>query len=94
MNVKLTCHLIPRYTASKVFGFATFGRVWGTVTCASGLLNLVQPTFDHLLAGPLHGNPLPVNIFLGVVGTVLAIIFAVYAKVQDVRGRRSVRLHS
>jgi hypothetical protein len=89
-QVSLT--VISRHTASQIFGFATFGRVYGTIICASGLLNLIQPVIDSILTGPLAGNPLSINIFLGVMGTVLAVIFAAYSKIEDIRRQRSLRL--
>ncbi|PYH79550.1 MFS general substrate transporter [Aspergillus uvarum CBS 121591] len=61
--------------ATKVFGFATFGRVYGTIICFSGLVNFSQYGLDALTHGPFDGNPIPINIFFAgagfVVGTVL-----------------------
>ncbi|PQK15537.1 hypothetical protein BB8028_0005g10490 [Beauveria bassiana] len=81
------------YTASKIFGFATFGRVYGTVICASGVFNLVQPAVESWLSVQLQGNPLPLNIGLGVVGTVLAALFTGYVKWQSVENRKSSSSH-
>ncbi|EGX90086.1 MFS transporter, putative [Cordyceps militaris CM01] len=78
------------YTASKIFGFATFGRVYGTVICVSGVLNLVQPALESWLSVQLQGNPLVLNIALGIVGTVLAAMFTAYVKWQSVPKRRNV----
>lgn len=63
--------LTPLYSdyATKVFGFETFGRIYGTIMCLSGLANFAQPGLDALTHGPLSGNPVPVNIFLAVMGT-------------------------
>ncbi|KAM3437789.1 hypothetical protein MY4824_003623, partial [Beauveria thailandica] len=77
------------YTASKIFGFATFGRVYGTVICVSGVFNLVQPAVESWLSVQLQGNPLPLNIGLGAVGTVLAALFTGYVKWQSVENRKS-----
>ncbi|KAM3512028.1 hypothetical protein MY11210_004354 [Beauveria gryllotalpidicola] len=77
------------FTASKIFGFATFGRVYGTVICASGLFNLVQPALESWLSVQLQGNPLLLNIGLGVVGTVLAALLTGYVKWQSVENRKS-----
>ncbi|PYI24343.1 MFS general substrate transporter [Aspergillus violaceofuscus CBS 115571] len=61
--------------ATKVFGFATFGRVYGTIICFSGLVNFSQYGLDALTHGPFDGNPIPINIFFAgagfVVGTAL-----------------------
>lgn len=72
-----------RYTASKIFGFATFGRVYGTVICASGVFNLVQSGLESLLSEKLHGNPFIMNVALGIIGTILAVAFAGYVKWQS-----------
>ncbi|EJP63321.1 major facilitator superfamily transporter [Beauveria bassiana ARSEF 2860] len=74
-SVATVLTVMTGYTASKIFGFATFGRVYGTVICASGVFNLVQPAVESWLSVQLQGNPLPLNIGLGVVGTVLAALF-------------------
>lgn len=61
--------------ATKVFGFATFGRVYGTIICLSGLVNFSQYGLDALTHHTFDGNPIPINAFLAsagfVVGTVL-----------------------
>ncbi|KAJ3494100.1 hypothetical protein NLG97_g4294 [Lecanicillium saksenae] len=71
------------YTASKIFGFATFGRVYGSVICASGVFNLVQPALESRLNVQLQGNPLVLNIAFGIVGTFLAATFTSYVKWQS-----------
>lgn len=58
--------------ATKVFGFATFGRIYGTVICVSGLAQLVQPTLDAAMHGPLHEDPVPLNVAFAVSGTAIA----------------------
>ncbi|KAJ4147344.1 hypothetical protein LMH87_001874 [Akanthomyces muscarius] len=78
------------YTASKIFGFATFGRVYGTVICVSGVFNLVQPAVESWLSVQLQGNPLVLNIAFGVVGTVLAAMFTGYVQWQS---RESSKRH-
>lgn len=68
--------------ASKVFGYATFGRIYGTLICVSGIGQFVQPALDTLTHGPLHNNPVPVNLSFAVVGSVIsaALTFYVYTK--------------
>jgi hypothetical protein len=58
--------------AIKVFGFQTFGRIYGTIIGVSGLLNFAQSGLDALTHGPLQEDPTPINIFLAIAGTVLA----------------------
>ncbi|KAI0128239.1 putative MFS transporter [Hypoxylon sp. NC0597] len=68
--------------ATKIFGFATFGRIYGTITCLSGLVNFVQSGLDALTHGPLDGNPTPVNAAMAVGGTILGVALTVYVIVQ------------
>ncbi|KUI70280.1 Protein FMP42 [Cytospora mali] len=71
--------------ASKVFGFATFGRIYGTIICVSGIGQFVQPALDTLTHGPLHNNPVPVNLFFAIGGSVIsaALTFYVYVKTVE-----------
>jgi len=61
--------------ATKVFGFATFGRVYGTIICVSGLASCAQVLLDRLTYRGFRGNPTPVNFIMTacgfVVGTIL-----------------------
>ncbi|KAK1672097.1 major facilitator superfamily transporter [Colletotrichum godetiae] len=68
--------------ATKVFGFATFGRIYGTIVCASGLINFAQSGLDALTHGPLHGDPTPVNITLGASGTVIGALLTAFVAVK------------
>ncbi|KAF2274759.1 MFS general substrate transporter [Westerdykella ornata] len=96
VNVVLFCLLRPFYYsamsdyAAKVFGFATFGRVYGTIICFSGLINLCQTGIDALTKGPFEGNPIPVNVFLAVAGFVLGTALVVYVSVQTYRMRKKL----
>ncbi|KAI8291056.1 hypothetical protein K4K60_003526 [Colletotrichum sp. SAR11_57] len=68
--------------ATKVFGFATFGRIYGTIVCVSGLINFSQSGLDALTHGPLGGDPTPVNITLGAAGTVVGLILTVFVAIK------------
>jgi hypothetical protein len=63
--------------SAKVFGFRTFGTVYGFIICLAGLFNFSQSGLDVLCHKVLHGNPVPGNlILLGsafVVGTSLCV---------------------
>ncbi|KAF2708041.1 MFS general substrate transporter [Pleomassaria siparia CBS 279.74] len=50
--------------AAKVFGFATFGKVYGLIICLAGLLNFSQSALDAATHDIFHGDPLPVNVIL------------------------------
>ena len=68
--------------ATKVFGFATFGRVYGMIICLSGLVNFVQSGLDALTHGPLHGDPTPINIAMAIAGTILGLILTAFVAIQ------------
>jgi hypothetical protein len=68
--------------ATKVFGFATFGRIYGMLICISGLMNLSQSGLDALTHGPLDGNPAPINISIAVMGTLLAMALSAYITIS------------
>lgn len=95
INVLLFVVMRPLYYsamsdyATKVFGFATFGRVYGTIICISGVVNLSQTGIDALTKRTFSGNPVPVNAGLAgatfVVGTALVVFITV--QVYRVRKR-------
>lgn len=71
--------------ATKVFGFATFGRVYGTIICLSGLVNFSQYGLDALTHGPFHENPIPINATLAVAGFSVGVVLVTFVSIQ---GRR------
>ncbi|ODV71870.1 Fmp42p [Cyberlindnera jadinii NRRL Y-1542] len=50
--------------SAKVFGFTTFGQVYGLLMCISGIFNYAQSYFDLYTKKYQNNNPIPVNIFL------------------------------
>ncbi|KAE8441069.1 hypothetical protein EG329_005898 [Mollisiaceae sp. DMI_Dod_QoI] len=64
--------------ATKVFGFATFGRVYGATICLSGLVNFSQSGIDALTLQLFRGNPTPVNIVLASLGFVVGTILVLF----------------
>ncbi|KAI9778729.1 MAG: hypothetical protein M1839_007960 [Geoglossum umbratile] len=70
MNVLLFVVYRPLYYtavsdyAAKVFGFQTFGKVYGLIICLSGLFNFSQSALDALTHRVFHHNPRPVNFLL------------------------------
>ncbi|RLL96447.1 hypothetical protein CFD26_103337 [Aspergillus turcosus] len=73
--------------ATKVFGFATFGRVYGAIICVSGLVNFSQYALDALTHGPFNGNPIPINIFLAAAGFVIGTGLVSYVQIEGKRLR-------
>ncbi|CAL9729893.1 hypothetical protein MOUN0_I01640 [Monosporozyma unispora] len=55
---------------SKVFGFDTFGTVYGLLTCLCGLFTLTQSLMDKWTHTTFQMNPTPINIVLLVITTV------------------------
>lgn len=53
--------------AAKVFGFHTFGKVYGLIICLAGLLNFVQSALDAATHKVFGGDPVPINAILLVV---------------------------
>ncbi|KAI1504365.1 major facilitator superfamily domain-containing protein [Biscogniauxia marginata] len=68
--------------SAKVFGFRTFGTVYGTIICLSGLLNFSQSGLDFLFHETFRGNPVPVNIMLLSLGLVIGICLVGYVGIQ------------
>ncbi|KAF2198243.1 MFS general substrate transporter [Delitschia confertaspora ATCC 74209] len=50
--------------AAKVFGFATFGKVYGLIICLAGLFNFSQSALDAMTHKTFNNNPVPVNVML------------------------------
>ncbi|PSR74785.1 major facilitator superfamily domain-containing protein [Coniella lustricola] len=72
---------VSDYTA-KVFGFKTFGTVYGTIIAASGVFNFVQSGLDYLFLDVSRGDPVPVNVALCGAGFVVGVAMVVYVAYQ------------
>ncbi|KAK7221283.1 hypothetical protein V2G26_009286 [Clonostachys chloroleuca] len=71
--------------ATKVFGFTTFGRIYGTLICFSGVVNFAQSGLDALTNGPLGGDPTPVNAVSAGLGTMIGIASTAFVAVKSMR---------
>ena len=69
--------------AAKVFGFHTFGKVYGLIILTAGLLNLSQSGLDALTHKAFHGDPLPVNLVLLVAVLVVGAILVGFVWYQS-----------
>ncbi|KAK7204324.1 major facilitator superfamily domain-containing protein [Myxozyma melibiosi] len=74
---------------AKVFGFDTFGQIYGLISTVSGLFNFGQSGFDTLTHHVLHRDPRPVNIGLVIVSTAIGAWFVWYVEKQARRIKRS-----
>lgn len=81
----LVAHTLHSDYSTKVFGFASFGRIYGTIVCISGLSNFTQPGLDALRHNVFHDSPTPINIALGASGAVLGFVLSLYTEVQSRR---------
>lgn len=59
--------------AAKVFGFHTFGKVYGLVICCAGLLNFSQSAFDAATHKVFKRDPVPVNIILLAIALIVGV---------------------
>ncbi|KAJ5409662.1 uncharacterized protein N7487_004021 [Penicillium crustosum] len=93
MTVVLFVLLRPLYYSAmsdyttKVFGFATFGRVYGAIICLSGIANFSQYGLDALTHHTFDGNPIPINAVLAVAGFIVgtALVIFVFVSVRQLR---------
>ena len=64
--------------AAKVFGFQTFGKVYGLIICCAGVGNFLQAVLDAVTFKAFHRNPIPVNMILLVLGAVIGGVLVAY----------------
>ena len=81
---KDTSHLTAYFSvlssdyAAKVFGFHTFGKVYGLIICLAGLLNFSQSGLDALTHRVFKNDPMPVNVALLVLALFVGVSLAGY----------------
>ncbi|KAK3726147.1 hypothetical protein LTR37_000295 [Vermiconidia calcicola] len=68
---------ISDYSA-KVFGFVTFGKVYGLIICLAGLFNFMQAGLDALTHKSFDNDPKPVNVLLLVVAFIVGAVLVGY----------------
>lgn len=76
--------------SAKVFGFETFGKVYGTVIALSGVLNFSQEGLDWLFERRFDGNPVPVNVMLLATGLVVGVVLVGYVTWKSKKVRRGL----
>ena len=75
--------------SAKVFGFRTFGTVYGTIICMSGLLNFSQSGLDYLFHVTCNGDPVPVNVLLLSMGLAVGVALVIFVAVRSSSGMSS-----
>lgn len=73
--------VVSDYSA-KVFGFVTFGTVYGLAMSISGVLNMLQSVIDRLTKTYFKSNPIPINIILTGLTLLFGVSLVTYAKQQ------------
>ncbi len=66
----------------KVFGFDTFGSVYGIIICFAGLLNFIQTTMDWATHYVFNNNPTPINIITTTLTAIVGSGLILYIKTQ------------
>ena len=69
--------------AAKVFGFQTFGKVYGLIICLAGLLNFSQSGLDAMTHKVFHRDPLSVNILLLLIALAVGVALVGYVYHQS-----------
>ena len=64
--------------SAKVFGFVTFGKVYGLIICLAGLVNFAQAGLDALTHKAFANDPIPVNVALLSVALVFGVVLIGY----------------
>lgn len=67
----------------KVFGYTTFGTVYGAIICFSGMMNLFQTLLDNATHFKFSGNPNPINFLLVSLTVVFGLSMLIFIKTQE-----------
>lgn len=79
---------------AKVFGFDTFGTVYGSIICISGFVNYSQSFLDKMTHTTFKMNPTPINSVLVLTTAVIGIITVSYVKKQAETYKKRVHPHN
>ncbi|OBA23919.1 hypothetical protein METBIDRAFT_38364 [Metschnikowia bicuspidata var. bicuspidata NRRL YB-4993] len=70
--------------SAKVFGFDTFGTVYGSIICIAGVFNYLQSVLDKLTHTTFAMNPTPINIILVTLTFIAGLATVGYVRQQAV----------
>ena len=73
---------VSDYTA-KVFGFHTFGKVYGLIICLAGMFNFSQSALDALTHKVFRGDPVPVDVMLLLMAFVVGLALVSFVGYQS-----------
>ncbi|EGW34162.1 uncharacterized protein SPAPADRAFT_59592 [Spathaspora passalidarum NRRL Y-27907] len=73
---------------AKVFGYETFGTVYGSIIAFSGLCNIFQQVMDKVTLEIFKKNPGPINIILTVLTGVSGFALIGFVKSQEMEIKR------
>lgn len=76
--------LVSDYS-SKVFGFDTFGTVYGLLNCIGGAFNVLQSYLDKWTHTTFKMNPVPMNILLLIITVLSGGSLIIYVRTQLLR---------
>lgn len=79
---------------AKVFGFDTFGTVYGSIICISGVVNYFQSTLDKLTHTTFDMNPTPINVVLVLVTLVIGTITVLFVRSQAQKKKSPLQPHA
>lgn len=69
---------------AKVFGFETFGTLYGTIMSISGVVNFGQSLLDDWTHSTFDMNPRPINVILVAVTAVVGTTTVLYVRQQGI----------
>lgn len=70
---------------AKVFGFATFGTVYGVIVCLSGAAIFCQSGLQALVHNVYEEDPGPINLWFAGISLIVGVALVMYV---DVKGRK------
>lgn len=82
------------YTAAsdysgKVFGYDTFGKVYGLISTISGVFNFAQSGFDNVTHRVFSRDPRPVNVAILILSFSIGTLFVYFITAQAKKIKRS-----
>lgn len=75
--------------AAKVFGYATFGTVYGAIICLSGVFTFSQSLLQAMLHDVCDDDPEPINLGLAAAGLILGVALVMYVDVKGGEMKRA-----